>query len=68
MTQPTDPRNSGVILTGGEFFPDGSILEIVRAEFEREEVNLVHWKGKVLEVAADVEHAGREYAPATASS
>jgi hypothetical protein len=28
-------------------------------------VNLVHWDGKVLEVAARVEHAGREYAPAT---
>jgi hypothetical protein len=64
VTQPTDPKNSGVILTGGEFFPAGSILEIVRAEFELEEVNLVHWKGKVLEVAADVEQAGREYAPA----
>jgi hypothetical protein len=62
VTQATSLKNSGVILTGGEFFADGSILEFVRAQFEPEEVNLVHWKGKALEVAAHLEHAGREYA------
>ena len=64
MTRAAGLQNSGVIQTGGEFFADGSVLELVRAASEPEEVKLLHWHGSVLEVAAQVEHAGRKYAPA----
>jgi hypothetical protein len=57
-------ESNGVIQTAGEFFLDGSVLELVRVPSEPEEVNLLLWNGTVQEVAAQVEHAGRKYAPA----
>jgi len=56
--------NNGVIQTCGEFFADGSVLELVRAHAQPPEVKLLHWNGKVLEVAAYVAGGGVKYAPA----
>ena len=64
MTRATSFENNGVIQTAGEWFRDGSALELFRAPSEPEEVKLLHWNGSVLKVAAHVEHAGRKYAPA----
>ena len=55
--------NNGVIQTGGEFFADGSVLELVRAQTGPEEVKLLHWNGEVLDVAAYIARAGLKYAP-----
>jgi hypothetical protein len=57
-------QNNGVIQTGGELFADGSVLELFRAQSEPQEVKLLHWNGRVLGVAAHVDHAGVKYAPA----
>ena len=64
MTRAAGLKNNGVIETCGEFFPDGSVLELVRAQTGPEELKLLHWNGKVLDVAAHVDHAGGKYAPA----
>jgi hypothetical protein len=64
VTRAAGLQNGGVIRTCGEFFADGSVLELVRVPPEPEELKLLHWHGSVLEVAAQVEHAGRKYAPA----
>ncbi len=64
MTRSAGLKNNGVIQTGGEFFADQSVLELVRAQTEPEEVKLLHWNGKVLEVAAQVARGGVKYAPA----
>jgi hypothetical protein len=64
VTRAAGLKSDGVIKTGGEFFADGSVLELVRERTEPEEAKLLHWHGKVLGVVAHVEHAGREYAPA----
>jgi hypothetical protein len=63
VTRATSFGNNGVIRTAGEWFHDGSALELFRAPSEPEEVKLLHWNGSVLKVAAHVEHAGRKYAP-----
>jgi hypothetical protein len=64
VAQQTGVKKDGVIQTSGEFFADGSVLELVRAQTEPEEVKLLHWHEKVLGVAAHVDHAGGKYAPA----
>ena len=64
MTRAAGLKNNGVIQTGGELFADGSVLELVRAQTEPEEVKLLHWHDKVLDVAAHIDHAGRKYVPA----
>jgi hypothetical protein len=64
VARPTSSSNTGVIQTSGEFFADGSVLELLRAQTEPEKVKLLHWNGNVLDVAAHVEHAGVKYAPA----
>lgn len=64
MTRAANLKNNGVIQTGGEFFADGSLLELVRAQTEPEEVQLLHWHDKVLDVAAHIDHACGKYAPA----
>jgi hypothetical protein len=56
-------KKDGVIQTSGEFFADGSVLELLRAQTEPEEVKLLHWHEKVLGMAAHVDHAGGKYAP-----
>ena len=63
MTRAAGLQNGGVIQTCGEFFADGSVLELVRVASEPEKIELLHWDGSVLQVAAQVEHAGRKYAP-----
>ena len=63
MTRESGVKKGGVIQTSGEFFADGSVLELVRAQTEPEEVKLLHWNGKVLDVAARVTRAGVKYAP-----
>jgi len=64
VTRAAGLKHNGVIETCGEFFPDGSVLELVRAQTGPEELKLLHWNGSVLDVAAHVEHAGGKYAPA----
>ncbi len=64
VARQTGVKKDGVIQTSGEFFADGSVLELVRAQTEPREVKLLHWHEKVLEVAAHIDHAGKKYAPA----
>jgi hypothetical protein len=64
VTRAAGLKNNGVIQTGGEFFADGSVLELLRVQTEPEEVKLLHWHEKVLGVAAHVARAGVKYAPA----
>ena len=64
MKQATGLKTNSVIYTGGELLGDGSVLELFRAPSEPEDLKLLHWNGSVIEVAAQIDHAGRQYAPA----
>jgi hypothetical protein len=51
------------ILTAGEVFPDGGLLEIVRDPSGAQRPALLHWDGHHATVAPEIEIDGRYYAP-----
>jgi hypothetical protein len=57
-------KQSHPFATGGEVFPDGSLLELVRDSSEAVRPALLHWDGKVATVAPEVTVLGRHYIPA----
>ena len=61
--QTTSEKQSDLTPTGGEVFPGGSLLEIVRDHSEAARPALLHWDGKHATVATEVVIRGRHYVP-----
>ena len=61
--QTTSEKKSDLTPTGGEVFPGGSLLEIVRDHSEAARPALLHWDGKHATVATEVVIRGRHYVP-----
>jgi hypothetical protein len=63
MAVSTGDEKNSAIPTSGEFFPDGSVLELFRRPSEPEEVKLLRWNGEVSDLAAQIEYGGRRFKP-----
>jgi len=58
--------SDNVVFTTGEFFADGSVIDVIRAESGQ--TTLLHWDGKASRIAPQVELATRLYRPAALDS
>lgn len=52
-----------IILSSGEVFPDGTLIELVSESSDSGRLNLLLCNGARSHVAAEIEYAGRTYAP-----
>jgi hypothetical protein len=51
------------IETGGEILPDGSALELIRPSADSDQVQLLRWRGKILERGTEIAVRGQRYTP-----
>jgi hypothetical protein len=63
QTTGTGDKSSSPIATGGEVFPDGNLLEIVRDRSRAARPALLHWDRKHATVAPEIVIRGRHYIP-----
>lgn len=61
-TEQARPSDNNVTQTTGEFFADGSAIDVVRGASG--ELALLHWNGQVARMVPHVEYATRLYRPA----
>ena len=63
MRLQTERENSSVILTAGEAFPDGTVIELLRDQACPPKLSLVRYRDGFLETKSEISHANRAYAP-----
>lgn len=63
MEQKSERENSSAILTAGEIFPDGAVIELLRGTARAKELTLVRYHEGALDLNSGVTHAGRIFEP-----
>jgi hypothetical protein len=59
----TERENSSAILTAGEAFPDGTVIELLRDQGCPPKLSLVRYQDGFLETKPEISDANRAYAP-----